>query len=76
LTGAELLSRWIETQRATPPAPGTRFSIVQLARDLGVSKTTMHAWRSGLQNPTEEHALALARATKNAVPADSWRTEE
>jgi DNA-binding transcriptional regulator YdaS (Cro superfamily) len=75
MTGAELLQRWIEQQRATPPAPGARFSLVQLAKDLGVSKTAVHAWRAGLQKPSDEHAEALERLTKNAVPAVAWRTE-
>ncbi len=74
-TGADLLNQWIAGMRLHPPAPGTRFSLLALARELGVARQNLNAWRRGEQCPTDEHAKKLAALTKNAVPSSSWHVE-
>jgi transposase-like protein len=72
--GRVLLVRWIEAQRANPPPMG--FQVVALARAIGVTRTTLNAWRRGDQKPVTEHRARIACITKNAVPAKSWKVEE
>jgi transcriptional regulator with XRE-family HTH domain len=76
MTGAELLNAWIAAEREHPTDPIRRFTLLGLASSLGVTRTTVNAWRRGAQKPTDEHARKLANLTKNAVPARSWRAQK
>jgi transcriptional regulator with XRE-family HTH domain len=51
------------------------LSLRRAARLLGVSKTTLLFWIRGTQRPDGDNRRAIAKWTRNAVPAEAWLLE-
>lgn len=51
-----------------------KISRRQLARDIGVSLTTVLDWLKGSKSPTDGHREALELWTKGTVLAVDWQT--
>lgn len=58
-----LLSRWMTQQG---------LGVGQLARLVGVDKSSIQAWKVGSGLPSLVAAFRLEEVTKAAVPASSW----
>jgi transcriptional regulator with XRE-family HTH domain len=54
--------REIREERGRPFRKGTGpFTVIDLARRVGVSDKTLRSWEQGASSPTDRHARALAR---------------